>query len=236
MCMRILARLLPFASLFLLAQPAAAQRFDAPPPLPEGAMPNQPVPAHESDGSFVTPNHHLSADATSWHLRAALNVAALGCRDALEHETVAAYNTLLVRHGGPLASADLAVKAEYRARFGASGEDEHDHEMTRVYNFFAQPPAQRRFCDAARQVLQEAIATDPAQFAAFAAAALPRLEAPFTDFYRDVEAYRVAYAAWSTGGVMVASAPVPAPAADATANAPVTMAAAVIPVPRALIP
>jgi hypothetical protein len=234
--MRILARFLPLASLLLAVQPAAAQRFDAPPALPEGAMPNQPVPAHEPDGSFVTPNHHLSAEATSWHLRAALNVAALGCRDAYEHETVAAYNALLARHGAPLTSADLAVKAEYRARFGAAGEDEHDREMTRVYNFFAQPPAQRRFCEAARQVLREAIATDPAAFAAFAAAALPRLEAPFTDFYRDVETYRLAYAAWANGSVMVAAVTPAAPAPDAMATPPVTLAAAVIPVPRALVP
>jgi hypothetical protein len=72
--------------------------------------------------------------------------------------------------------------------------------MTRVYNFFAQPTAQSGFCSAAREVLARVETVTPDQFADFAAEALPRLEAPFTDFYRQYDAYRVAYAEWRTGG------------------------------------
>jgi hypothetical protein len=181
------------------ALPAQAQyRYNegARPLPPAGSAPNQLVPAVASDGRYDTVNHGISRDETAWHVRAALNVAALGCRDEAERETVAAYNAMLGRHKAPLAAADLAVKAQYRARYGAGWDSRHDRDMTRVYNFFAQPPAQTNFCRVARDVLAEARRVSPEQFAAFAADALPRLEAPFTDFYRDYDAWRVADRAW----------------------------------------
>ena len=52
---------------------------------------------------------------------------------------------------------------------------------------------------AAREVLARVDTIEPSQFADFAAEALPRLEAPFTGFYRAYEGYRVAYAAWQRG-------------------------------------
>lgn len=163
---------------------------------PTGSAPNQLVPAVAADGNYATINRGISRDQAAWHVRAALNVAALGCRDEAERETVAAYNALLSRHKGPLAAADAAVKAQYRVRYGAGWDSRHDRDMTRVYNFFAQPPAQTRFCHVARDVLAEARGVSPDRFAAFAADALPRLEAPFTDFYRDYDAWRIADRAW----------------------------------------
>jgi hypothetical protein len=181
------------------AVPANAQTLGGPeaqPLPPAGASANQFIPAHDAAGGYLTLNHGLSTAETSWHLRAALNVAALGCRDAAERETVAAYNLMLARHRVPLAAADLGVKAQYRTRYGAGWDSHHDSDMTRLYNFFAQPPAQPGFCHAAQAVLAEAVAVEPAGFDAFAAGALPRLEAPFTDFYRDYEAWRIADSAW----------------------------------------
>ena len=198
--MKLLARvLLSISGSALIAAPAAAQRYDAPPAPPAGAAPNQMIPARDAQGRYVTPNHDLSRDEASWHVRAALNVAALGCRDAAELETVAAYNRLLRTQRDSLAAADAGVKSLYRARHGAGWEDVHDRQMTRVYNFFAQPTAHDGFCAAAREVLARAETVVPAQFADFAAEALPLVEAPFTDFYRSYEAYRVAYAAWQRG-------------------------------------
>ena len=78
--------------------------------------------------------------------------------------------------------------------------------MTRVYNFFAQPTAKQAFCATARDVLAEVNGVSPQFFAAFAAEALPRLEAPFIAFYRRYEAYQTAYAAWRNRGQMVAVA------------------------------
>ncbi|MEP9358820.1 hypothetical protein [Sphingomonas sp. KR3-1] len=163
---------------------------------PAGSAPNQLIPAIAGDGHYMTVNLGISREETAWHVRAALNVAALGCRDVAERETVAAYNAMLGRHRAPLAAADLAVKAQYRARYGVGWDSRHDRDMTRVYNFFAQPPAQTGFCRVARAVLAEAAQVSPDRFAAFAMEALPRLEAPFTDFYRDYDAWRVADRAW----------------------------------------
>ncbi|TGX41366.1 hypothetical protein E5A74_12045 [Sphingomonas naasensis] len=219
--------LLPLTAATLFAAPACAQDWsavpawpaapmplrEAPPAPPAGAAPNQMIPARDAEGNYVTPNRKLSRDETSWHLRAALNVAALGCRDAAEAETVAAYNRLLRQQRATLATADAGVKSLYRARLGAGWESEHDRQMTRVYNFFAQPTAHDGFCLAAREVLAEIDAVTPDRFADFAAGALPRLEAPFTSFYREYDAYRTAYAAWRQGPrpavTMAAIAPAP---------------------------
>lgn len=200
----------------VVALPAAAQRLEgiseAPPALPEGATPMQPVPAHHPQGGFVTPNRDLSPEAAVWHVRAALNVAALGCRDAEESATVAGYNRLIRVHRERLGTLDAMVKAQYRSRFGKDWEDAHDQAMTRVYNFFAQVPAHQGFCDAAHQVLRESATVTPEAFPDFARAALPRLEAPFTDFYQRVESWRIAYAAWQQRGsapVLTAALPTP---------------------------
>lgn len=201
--------LLSLSGLMLPTAPAAAQFREAAPVAPVGSAPNQAIPARDSLGRYATPNSDLGPDETSWHVRAALNVAALGCRDAAETQTVAAYNRLLRAQRETLASADTVVKAAYRARHGADWENAHDRQMTRVYNFFAQPTGHDGFCAAAREVLDRAATVTPAQYADFAAEALPRLEAPFTDFYRAYETYRVEYAAWQRGDhapVQVASA------------------------------
>jgi hypothetical protein len=220
-------RLALFAvSLIATAAPALAQDFAAPRP-PEGAAPNQAVPLRDASGAYATPNRDIGAAETSWHVRAALNVAALGCRGADEAATVAGYNRMIARHRAPLADADGGVKAAYRARFGARWESEHDARMTRLYNFFAQPPAQRRFCGVAREILAELDQVQPAQYALYAAEALPRLEAPFTDFYRAYDAYRVDYAAWQARGP---AAPVTAVAALAPASpAPAAVSLAIFP-------
>lgn len=200
--MKLLARvLLSFSGAMLIATPAAAQRFDGAPMAPAGAAPNQTIPAHDAQGRYATPNRDLSRDEASWHVRAALNVAALGCRDAAELETVAAYNRLLRTQRDSLAAADAGVKSLYRARNGAGWEDVHDRQMTRVYNFFAQPTAHDGFCATAREMLARAETVEPAGFADFAVEALPQLEAPFTDFYRAYETWRVDYGAWQRGDI-----------------------------------
>lgn len=206
-----------FAVAAVFATPACAQIWNAAPTPPAGAAPNQLIPAQDAEGNYVTPNRRLSRDETSWHVRAALNVAALGCRDADESETVAAYNRLLRQQRAALAAADAGVKSLYRARHGAGWESAHDRQMTRVYNFFAQPTAHDGFCMAARDVLARTDAVIPGRFADFAAEVLPQLEVPFTDFYRAYDAYRVAQAEWRAGGrpsVAMAAADTASPGPD----------------------
>lgn len=221
--------LLLAAGALLFAVPVSAQTVDghsvdpelARPPaprLPQGAYANQIIPALDATGHYITPNLALSKEQTIWHVRSALNVAALSCRDAQEHQTVAAYNALVLGQKAPLAAADAAVKAQYRKRFGAGFGKRYDAEMTKVYNFFAQIPAQSAFCAAAQAILAEAATIKPKGLSDFAAGALPRLEAPFTDFYKTFEAWRVADQAWRTRFATVSTSEVPAPASSAVAS------------------
>lgn len=205
---RFAAPALPVA-LLLCAVPAHAQDWRGVPPA--GAAPNQAIPPHDGLGRYVTPNLGLSADEVTWHVRAALNVAALGCRDMADAGTADAYNQLLVAESRPLAAADAGVKATYRARYGAAWESVHDRDMTRLYNYFSQVPAHAAFCAAARDILAQGQGLSPIEFGDFAAWALPRLDAPFTDFYRRYEAWRDGRA----GGEVAVAAAIPALAGPA---------------------
>ncbi|RYE01625.1 MAG: hypothetical protein EOP61_10715 [Sphingomonadales bacterium] len=169
----------------------------APPPIarpmpvpPASAAANLVLPARLADGSYATPNRNLSEAATIWHVRSALNVAVLACPQS--PALAATYNQLLRIHREPLKRAHASLAAEKGADL--------DVAMTRIYNYFSQPPAQRDFCQTATGLLAEAVAVPPAAFAAFARDALPRLDAPFVAFYRAYDAYRADLALWRAGG------------------------------------
>lgn len=184
---------------------------EAPKP-PLGATPGFRTPAHGADGSYDTPNHGISPEQAGWHLRSALNVAALACRDEEEQRTVAKYNAMLTAEKDALAAMDQATRDQFRAKYGAAWQDRHDSAMTKVYNFFAQPPAHDRFCAVAKQVLDEVQAVEPSSFPSYAVDALARVEEPFVAFYRDYDAYQVAFAAWQGGGTVQVAAAAPTPA------------------------
>ena len=177
------------------SQPAAwPQREQRPPTGAEGTGMSPVTPARAMGGAYSVPRRNYSPAEAIWHVRAALNVAALGCRDANEARTVAAYNGLLSSRRAALAAADARTKALYRARFGGRWQYMHDTAMTKLYNFFAQPPAHDGFCRVARQILDEAQTVPDAAFAMFANDALMRLEAPFTD--RQNDAHRAPQESW----------------------------------------
>lgn len=172
----------------------------APPPLPmpKGAYVGMQIPALMSDGRYVTPNVNLSADGAVWHLRAALNVAALACRGPDEATIVAGYNALLTRQKATLNGAQTRLTAEYKNRFGAKGgdwQDRYDDQMTRLYNFFSQSQARTAFCNAAVATLADSATVTAAELPAFAAGRLAVLEKPFTDFYAAYDAWRAERAA-----------------------------------------
>lgn len=170
-----------------VARPVVAAPMPRP---PFGAAPNLSLPMRLADGGYATPNRDLSEAATLWHVRAALNVAVLTCPQS--PALVTHYNRLLSTHRGPLAKAHAGVTAEYRG-------GDLDAAMTRVYNYFAQPPAQHAFCPVAADLLSQAFAVPPADLAGFARRALARLDAPFVDFYRAYDAYRSDLALWRAG-------------------------------------
>ncbi len=193
----------PVAAQDMLAAPAAiaaparavtvALVDDAEPALPKGGSPGFEPPAPDGAGGYLTPNRGLSGEETTWHLRVALNVAALGCRGAL----VDGYNALLTAHKTALAATADAVTMRYKARFGQGWQAQHDDAMTRLYNFWALPPAQGAFCAAAQAVLAEAATLAPDTLPGFAATALPRIEAPLVAFFADYDRWRTAHAGWA---------------------------------------
>jgi hypothetical protein len=152
-----------------------------PPPAPVAAAPTHnwlAVPPRLADGSYATPNRSVSAAGAIWHLRAGLNVAALGCRGLDEAALVAGYNRLLADHRAEFADAYRTLSREH------ADAAAFDTAMTRLYNYYALPPAQAGLCDAARAVLTE-LATLPAgSLASQAPAALQRLDAPFVALFQ----------------------------------------------------
>ncbi|MBX9886080.1 MAG: hypothetical protein K2X68_14035 [Novosphingobium sp.] len=186
------------ASASLFVQGAAAST--TPPTPPEGAAANLVLPRIGSDGQYETPNHNHTALEMLWHLRAALNVAALNCKGPNGDAIVAGYNALLRERRQALTAANAAVEKEMKQRHGEGWQDQHDGAMTRVYNFFSQPPAQRDFCTIAEQVLYEARQVPEAGLSDFAASRIAVLEAPFLAFYARYHAYRVALARWQSSG------------------------------------
>ncbi|WP_232475958.1 SPOR domain-containing protein [Flavisphingomonas formosensis] len=191
------------------APPPAAQE----PVPPYGAARGLPIPQPGADGSFTTINSGISAQEEVWHIRAALNVAALSCRDdgALTRD----YNRFLKDHK-PLLGAAYAAET---AHFKAAGLPALDRHMTQLYNFFAQPPAQPGFCEAAKAEMPRAVSTSAADYPAYAPQALDRLEAPILAFYAGYDRYRHDLAAWQanphrTETLRVAARAAPEPAAD----------------------
>jgi hypothetical protein len=163
----------------------------APLAMPAGAYVGMKTPAVMSDGRYLTPNRNLSTDGTVWHLRAALNVAALACRGPDEDRIIAAYNALLTSRKAVLNTAQTRLSAEYKAR-GGDWQDRYDDQMTRLYNFFSQSQARDPFCRVAITTLADSAASTQMDFTAFAAERLPLLEKPFTDFYAAYDAWRAA--------------------------------------------
>ena len=203
------------------APPPPAQALARPLP-PRGSPENMILPALAADGRRITPNRGLSPMETLWHVRMALNVAALSCRDPADTHRIA-YNRLLTAHKAALTKTNGAVADEYRQRFGGQALGARDAHDTMVYNFFALPPAQPGFCATAAQVATGIAAMPSAQLAASAPAALAALERPFLDFYASYADYQQRLARWNAGDRFVAA---PAPQ-TITPGAPRTSVATV---------
>jgi len=151
-------------------KPAPVRSAVAPPPSPAPAVASRPS---------APINANLSPSEALWHLRSALNVAALSCRTAKTSGVAPAYNRMLGRHKAALATANAAEMAPFRARYGAKWSGAYDVHATRLYNFFAMPTAQVQFCTAAGQVLAKANSMTPEAIVGYAPVALAQLEAPF---------------------------------------------------------
>ena len=150
-----------------LALLAACAKTPAPPPARPAPAP-PPAVLQPPPGAEI--NRDLTQQEAVWHLRSALNVAALSCGSHAGDAMVTGYNRLLVAQKAELAKAFAAE----RDRYGDAGRALDGH-MTKVYNYFAWPPGQQAFCMAAKDAVAELAAMEPATFAAAAPATLERL-------------------------------------------------------------
>src|SRR5690606_7261172 len=112
------------------------------------------------DGRFATANSNHVGDRAFWQMKIALNVAAIGCRGPEEAPLVAAYNQIIKNHTRTIQSTERAVIAQLNREQNAKGNGARDKLSTQLFNYFAQPPAQRAFCTKANEIAQ-LVATTP---------------------------------------------------------------------------
>lgn len=222
-------RLRRLAAMAMLAAIAGCASRPSPPPQPTQPVPRpQPpagaaasltLPPNDGHGGYRTINSGIGSEEAAWHVRSALNVAALSCGGTLPAD----YNAILARHKAALAKAYKTEAAEHR------GNAAMDGHITQIYNYFAQPPAQAGFCAVAADVARQARTLAPAGFNDFAVNSLDRLEAPFTSFYTQYAAYQRDLAAWERGelkapATALAAMAAPAPMAIRSATPAATAA------------
>jgi|TARA_R110002049_G_scaffold92006_1_gene228712 hypothetical protein len=176
-----------------VVQPQYTPRAPTP---PFGASNLTIVPMLRADGLRDTINRDLGPLETLWHVRAALNVAALSCTGPLYERLVGDYNAFITNNSASLSNANSAIIRKFQREIGADYKAEHDRHQTQLYNYWSFSPLRRPFCDQAVQISQRAIVTKSADLDAFAQRALPELERPFTDFYLAYEEYQRDLKAW----------------------------------------
>jgi hypothetical protein len=177
-----------------VVQPQYTPRAPTP---PFGASSLTIVPALRPDGLRETVNRDIGPLETLWHVRAAMNVAALSCTGPLYERLVDDYNAFINNNSASLANANNAIIRKYQREIGAGYKAEHDRHQTQLYNYWSFSPLRRPFCDQAVQISQRAIVTKSADLNLFAEQALTELEKPFTDFYLAYEEYERALEAWN---------------------------------------
>lgn len=92
-----------------------------------------------------------------WHMRAALNVAALQCDFEPTLLTVSNYNAMLAHHKAELADAFTGVTAYFKRTKGKGWQKELDQYGTRIYSGYSTVQAQRGFCQTMGSVGRDAI-------------------------------------------------------------------------------
>lgn len=138
------------------ASPAAAQFFFKSP-----SMTGERVTTLDARMGEVLPQATPAEQqaALVWHLRAALNVAALQCQFEPTLLTLPAYNALLADHKDELKSS-FDTLGKYFARVAKTkkeGQSALDQYGTRIYSGYSTVHAQLTFCQTAGRVAQSAL-------------------------------------------------------------------------------
>lgn len=178
------------------AKPPPVAAIPPRPQSPGSAAETQRVPPRDATGRYVTINSGITGEQAFWQLKTGINVAAIGCRGPDEAKLVAAYNQMIKSHTRAIQAAEKKVIADLARASRTNGVKERDKLSTQLFNYFAQPPAQRPFCERAVVLAQTLAATPSAQLFANADEHLATLDQPFTDFYAAFERYKAEAAAW----------------------------------------
>ncbi|MBS0479005.1 MAG: hypothetical protein JSR79_06880 [Proteobacteria bacterium] len=172
--------------------PTVAPVKPPPPVLPPGGYPDIYTAPRRPDGTYIPPHFDTSDGAAVWQLRGALNVAALGC-DQAGGGVVDGYNAWLRSHSAILTRYFNEYLRDWEETGWNGWRDAFENQQTRFYNFYSQSPIRTAFCAAARIEIARVAAVSDADLPAFARASLARLDQPFFDFYRAVDAWRDYY-------------------------------------------
>ncbi len=144
----------------------------APAPIPPLGPPPMPNLVY-GDKPVAPINAGLNSGETLWHLRAALNVAALSCRAPQYALMGPNYNKMLKLHKATLLRAVGSESTKYGN--GAA----NDRHQTQLYNFYASPVAQAQMCWSASGLMEKMLALPSASLESAAPKFLAELEAPF---------------------------------------------------------
>lgn len=180
---------------------------------PSNAAEGMSIPEQDEDGKYLTANRGVTSNTALWHVRMALNVAALNC-EKYGPQARSQYNQILAVHKAMLNSANAAVDRNYSVAYGSSGMASRERLNTVVYNFFALPPVIKAFCPVAVTVGGKIQAMSSAQLLASAPELLAELEKPFQDFYAAYADYLRRLAEWQSrfgATVTVTASPAPLP-------------------------
>ena len=189
--------------------PVAAPPPPPPPPQQREQVPYRPLPPNGAAyvmeipgknflGRRQTINRGISTDEQVWHFRSAMNVAALNCTAPQYEPILAAYSAYIADHADELRAISERIDKEYRkdADTRREGIIAREEQMTSVYNFFALPPARTRFCRAALDIANRALAAPVEDPVEFAKDNFALLEEPFEQFFEEYEAYQDASSQW----------------------------------------
>ncbi|MFC3440531.1 hypothetical protein ACFOKF_04820 [Sphingobium rhizovicinum] len=180
---------------------------------PNQAAEGMALPTKDESGDYLTPNKGITSNTALWHVRMALNVAALNC-DKFGDTARSQYNQILAVHKPILTAANAAVDRNYRVAFGRSGIGSREQLNTVVYNFFALPPVIKNFCPVAVSVGAKMLTMPSSALLAYAPEALKELEKPYQEFYAAYADYLRRLAEWQSrfgGTVTVVVSPTPLP-------------------------
>ncbi|MBV7256172.1 hypothetical protein KCG44_05170 [Pacificimonas sp. WHA3] len=155
---------------------------------------NYALPARDASGTFASPNINLTEQEAIFHLRSALNVAALSCRKMEGMDMTDNYNTYIRKYRLTLAKANRTIDARY-AREVDGGKRARDAHMTSLYNHFARPATLGTFCPMALKHLNAAIALPDttAAITDYSQTAVREIEDVFQQHYASIEQYQIAY-------------------------------------------